>query len=103
MNNIDYLVTMTAVKEWAMFCWEILGPGITYVDVNQTLFPKDSDLLQQSCYSANTVQKRFKERKKKLFACPQNFLDLNLIEILQDVLNKQLQSMETPPSPRIVY
>ncbi len=104
---------------WAMFCWETLGPGI-HVDVTLTrttylnivadqvhpfmtmVFPDGSSVFQQNnapCHMAEIVQKWFEEHDKefKLLTRTPNSPDLNPIEHLWDVPEKQVRSMEAPP------
>ncbi len=101
---------------WAMFCWETLSPGIS-VDVTltrttylkivvhpfmATVIPDGSGLFQQDnvpCHTAKIVQEWFEEHYKelKVLTWPPNSPELNLIEHLWDVLEKQVRSMQAPP------
>ncbi|MCI4388573.1 hypothetical protein PGIGA_G00087550 [Pangasianodon gigas] len=108
-----------SVMLWAMFCWETLGPVI-HVDVTltrtiylniaadqvhpfmATVFPNGSGLFQQDnapCHSAKIVQAWFEEHDKefRVLTWPPNYPDVNLIDHLWDVLDKQVWSMEAPP------
>ena len=106
-----------SVMLWAIFCWETLGPAI-HVDVTltritclnivadhvhpQTVFPNGIGLFQQDnalCYTAEIVQEWFEEHNNefKVLTWPQHSPDLNPIEHLRDVLDKQVRSMEAPP------
>ncbi|MCJ8743381.1 hypothetical protein PDJAM_G00093370 [Pangasius djambal] len=108
-----------SVMLWATFCWETLRPGI-HVDVTltrptylntvadqvhlfmATVFPNGSGLFQQDnapCLTAKIVQEWFEEHDKefKVLTWPPNSPDLNPIEHLWDVMDKQGQSMEAPP------
>ncbi|MCI4389452.1 hypothetical protein PGIGA_G00098170 [Pangasianodon gigas] len=67
------------------------------------VFPNGSGLFQQDnapCHTAKIVQEWFEEHDKefKVLTWPPNSPYLNLIEHLWDVLDKQVQSMKTPPS-----
>ncbi|KAK3549732.1 hypothetical protein QTP86_007743 [Hemibagrus guttatus] len=108
-----------SVMLWAMFCWETLGPAIhvdasltrtTYLSIAadhvhpfmETLFPDGCGLFQQDnapCHKANMVQEWFDEHNNEfeVLTWPPNSPDLNPIQHLWDVLNKQVRSMETPP------
>ncbi|KAK3526254.1 hypothetical protein QTP70_020404, partial [Hemibagrus guttatus] len=64
-----------------------------------TVLTNDSVLFQQNndpCHTAVIVQERFEEGNKefKLLTWPPKFPDLNPIEHLWDVLDKQVKSME---------
>ncbi|KAK3570978.1 hypothetical protein QTP86_031835, partial [Hemibagrus guttatus] len=108
-----------SVMLWAMFCWETLGPAI-HVDVPltrttylsnvadhvhpfmETVFPDGCGLFQQDnapCHEAKMVQEWFDEHNNEfeVLAWPPNSPDLNPIEHLWDVLDKQVRSMEAPP------
>ena len=108
-----------SVMLWVMFCWETLGPAI-HVDVTlthttylsivadhvhpfmETVFPGGSGLFQQDnvpCHKAKMVQEWFEEHNNEfeVLTWPPNSPDLNPIQHLWDVLNKQVQSMEAPP------
>ena len=108
-----------SVMLWAMFCWETLGPAI-HVDVTltrttylsivadhvhpfmETVFPGGCGLFQQDnapCHKAKMVQEWFEEHNNEfeVLTWPPNSPDLNPIEHLWDVLNKQVRSMEAPP------
>jgi len=97
----------------------LLGPAI-YVDVTltrttylsiaadhvhpfmETAFPGGCGLFQQEnapCHKAKMVQEWFEEHNNEfeVLTWPPNSPDLNQIEHLWDVLNKQVQSMEAPP------
>ncbi|XP_053480566.1 intraflagellar transport protein 122 homolog isoform X3 [Ictalurus furcatus] len=105
-----------SVMLWAMFCLESLGPGI-YVDVTltrttyqniaadqvhpfmATVFPNSSGLFQLDnalCYTAYIVQEWFEEHDQrfKVLILPPNSQDLNLIEHLWGVLDKQLTGLK---------
>ena len=56
------------------------------------LFQQDNLL----CHKANMVQEWFEEQTSLSLTCPPNFPDLNPIEHLWNVLDKQVQSMEAP-------
>ena len=101
-----------SVMLWAMFCWETLGPAI-HVDVTltrttylsivadhvhsfiETVFPGGCGLFQQDnapCHKAKMVQEWFEEHNNKfeVLTWPPNSPDLNPIEHLWDVLDKQV-------------
>uniref|UniRef100_A0A671YBG6 Tc1-like transposase DDE domain-containing protein n=1 Tax=Sparus aurata TaxID=8175 RepID=A0A671YBG6_SPAAU len=108
-----------SVRLWAMFCWETLGPAIhldvaltstTYLNILadqvhpfiQTVFPDGSGFFQRDStprHTAKIVQEWFEEHNDEftVLTWPPNSSDLNPIEHLWDVLNKQVQSMEAPP------
>ncbi|KAK3548209.1 hypothetical protein QTP70_005161 [Hemibagrus guttatus] len=93
-----------------MFCWETLGPAFhvdvtvtrsTYLSIAvdhvhsfmETLFPDGCGLFQQDnapCHKAEMVQ-------FEVLSPPPNSPDLNPIQHLWDVLDKQVPSMKTPP------
>ena len=98
---------------WAMFCWETLGPGFhvdvtltctTCLNILQTKYTPSWQLyslilFQQdnvSCHTAKIVQEWFEEHDKefKVLTWPPNSPDLNLIEHLWDVLDKQVRAMK---------
>uniref|UniRef100_A0AAY5KFW1 Tc1-like transposase DDE domain-containing protein n=1 Tax=Esox lucius TaxID=8010 RepID=A0AAY5KFW1_ESOLU len=108
-----------SVMLWAMFCGETLGPAI-HVDVTltrttylsivadhvhpfmATVFRHGIGLFQQDNapgHEAKMVQEWFGEHKNKfkVLTRPPNSPDLNPIEHLCDVLDKQVQSTEAPP------
>ncbi|KAK3560338.1 hypothetical protein QTP86_006422 [Hemibagrus guttatus] len=108
-----------SVLLWAMFCWETLGPAV-HVDVTltrstylsivadhvhpfmETLFPDGCVLFQQDnapCHKAEMVQEWFDDHNNQfeVLTPPPNSPDLNPIQHLWDVLDKQVRSMETPP------
>ncbi|KAF7666055.1 hypothetical protein LDENG_00118340 [Lucifuga dentata] len=67
-----------------------------------TVFPDGSGLFQQDnapYHTAKIVQEWFEEHDKefKVLTWPPNSLDLNPIEHLWDLLEKQVQSMDGPP------
>ncbi|MCJ8738877.1 hypothetical protein PDJAM_G00040730 [Pangasius djambal] len=67
-----------------------------------TVFPNVRGLFQQDdapCLTADIVQEQFEEHDKefKVLTWPPNSPDLNPIEHLWDVLDKQVRSMEAPP------
>ncbi|KAK3557200.1 hypothetical protein QTP70_026141, partial [Hemibagrus guttatus] len=76
-----------SVMLWAMFCWETLGSAI---HVDQDNAP---------CHKAKMVQEWFDEHNNQfeVSTWPPNSPDLNPIENLWDVLDKQVQSMEASP------
>ncbi|KAK3519768.1 hypothetical protein QTP70_003892 [Hemibagrus guttatus] len=105
-----------SVLLWAMFCWETLGPAI-HVDVTltrstylsivadhvhpfmETLFPDGCGLFQQDnalCHKAEMVQEWFDDHNNQfeVLTPPPNSPDLNPIQHLWDVLDKQVPSME---------
>ncbi|KAK3510356.1 hypothetical protein QTP70_004933 [Hemibagrus guttatus] len=68
----------------------------------ETVFPDGCDLFQQDnaqCHKAKTVQEWFDEHNNEfeVLTWPPNSPDLNPIEHLWDVLDKQVRSMEAPP------
>ncbi|KAK3541531.1 hypothetical protein QTP86_029169 [Hemibagrus guttatus] len=75
------------VMLWAMFCWESLGPAI-HVDVT----------LTRSTYLF-ADQEWFDEHNNQfeVLTWPPNSPDLNPVQHLWDVLDKQVPTMETPP------
>ena len=99
-----------SVMLWTMFCWETLGPGIhvdvtltrtTYLNIvadqvhpfMATVFPDGSGLFQQD--NAPILQKLFRNGLRsmtefKVLTWPPNSPDLNPIEHLWDVLEKQV-------------
>ena len=107
-----------SVMVWAVFCWETFGPAI-HVDVTLTcttylsivadhehpfmemVFPDGCGLFQQDnapCLKATVVQEWFEKHDKfEVLTWPPNSPDLNLIEDLWDVLDKQVWSTEAPP------
>uniref|UniRef100_A0A8P4K6M0 Transposable element Tc1 transposase n=1 Tax=Dicentrarchus labrax TaxID=13489 RepID=A0A8P4K6M0_DICLA len=108
-----------SVMLWAMFCWETLGPAIhvdaltctTYLSTvadhvhsfMETVFPDGSGLFQQDnvpCHKAKMVQEWFVEHNNefKVLTWPPDSPDLNPMEHLWDVLDKQVRSMEAPPN-----
>ncbi|KAK3525669.1 hypothetical protein QTP70_004315 [Hemibagrus guttatus] len=104
---------------WAMFCWETLGPAIhvevtltriTYLSIvavhvhtlMETVFPDGCGLFQQDnaqCHKAKMVQEWFDKQNNQfeVLTWPPNSPDLNPIQHLWDVLDKQVRSMEAPP------
>ena len=96
---------------WAMFCWETLSPAInvnvtmthtTYLSIvadhvhplMETVFPDGCGLFQQDnkpCHKAKMVQEWFEEHSNKfeVLSCPPNSPDLNPIEHLWDLWDKQ--------------
>ena len=100
----------------ATFC---LGPAIhldvtlthtTYLNIAadhvhpfmETIFPDGCGFFQQDntpCKKTNMFQEWFEEHNNKfeVLTWPPNSPDLNPIEHLWDVLDKQIQSMEAPP------
>ncbi|KAK3562823.1 hypothetical protein QTP86_010397 [Hemibagrus guttatus] len=107
------------VMLWAMFCWETLGPAIhvyvtltrtTYLSIvadhvhpfMETLFPDVCGLFQQDnapCHKAKMLQEWFDEHNNEfeVLTCPPNSPDLNPIQHLWDVLDKQVRSMKAAP------
>ncbi|KAK3530022.1 hypothetical protein QTP86_009926 [Hemibagrus guttatus] len=100
-----------------MFCWETLGPAV-HVDVTvtrstylsivadrvhpfmETLFPDGCGLFQQDnapCYKAEMVQEWFDDHNNQFEVLTPNSPDLNSIQYLWDVLDKQVPSMEARP------
>lgn len=68
----------------------------------ETVFPDGTGLFQQDnapCHKAKMVQEWFEEHNNefKVLTWPPNSPDLNPIEHLWDVLDKQVRSMEAPP------
>ncbi|CAN9501504.1 unnamed protein product [Ophioblennius macclurei] len=104
---------------WAMFCWDTLGPALhvdsgldpqSYLDIVAdhvhpfmgVMFPEGGGLFQQDnapCYVADSVQRWFEEHDQEftVLTWPPNSPDLNPIEHLWDLLDKQIQAMEDPP------
>ncbi|KAK3535325.1 hypothetical protein QTP70_007940 [Hemibagrus guttatus] len=103
---------------WSVFCWETLGPAIhvdvtltrsTYLSIAadhvhpfmETLFPDGCGLFQQDnapCHKAEMVQEWFDDHNNQFeVLTPPNSPDLNPIQNLWDVLDKQVPSMEAPP------
>ncbi|KAK3549087.1 hypothetical protein QTP70_031342 [Hemibagrus guttatus] len=101
-----------SVMLWTMFCWEILCPAI-HVDITLTRttylsivadhvhpfmetvkgFPDGCGLFQQDnapCHKAKMVQEWFDDHSNEFEVWPSNSPDLNPIERLWDVLDKQL-------------
>ncbi|KAK3535233.1 hypothetical protein QTP70_005025 [Hemibagrus guttatus] len=108
-----------SVMLWSMFCWETLGPAI-HVDVTltrstylsivaehlnpfmETVFPDGCGLFQQDnapCHKAKMVQEWFDEHNNQfeVLTWPPNSPDLNPTQLLWDVLDKQVRSMEASP------
>uniref|UniRef100_A0A8C4NKQ7 Tc1-like transposase DDE domain-containing protein n=1 Tax=Eptatretus burgeri TaxID=7764 RepID=A0A8C4NKQ7_EPTBU len=108
-----------SVMLWAMFCWKTLGLPI-HVDVNLTrvtnltivaeqvypfmamVFPDGSGPFQQEnapCHTAHIVREWFEEHDEvfTVLPWPPNPPDLNPIEILWDVLDRQVRSTAVPP------
>ncbi|KAK3528676.1 hypothetical protein QTP70_007720 [Hemibagrus guttatus] len=108
-----------SVLLWKMFCWETLGPAV-HVDVTvtrstylsivadhvhsfmETLFPDGCGLFQQDnapCHKAEMVQEWFDDHNNQfeMLTPPPNSPDLNPIQHLWDVLDKQVRSMKVPP------
>ncbi|KAK3560711.1 hypothetical protein QTP86_014737, partial [Hemibagrus guttatus] len=102
-----------SVLLWSMFCWETLGPAV-HVDVTvtrstylsivadhvhpfmETLFPDGCVLFQQDnapCHKAEMVQEWFDEHNNQfeVLTPPPNSPDLNPIQHLWDVLDKQVR------------
>ncbi|KAK3568332.1 hypothetical protein QTP86_004231 [Hemibagrus guttatus] len=108
-----------SVLLWSMFCWETLGPAVhvavtvtrsTYLSIvadhvhpfMETLFPDGCVLFQQDnapCHKAEMVQEWFDEHNNQfeVLTLPPNSPDLNPIQHLWDVLDKQVRSMEASP------
>ncbi|KAK3538082.1 hypothetical protein QTP70_028642 [Hemibagrus guttatus] len=108
-----------SVLLWSMFCWETLGPAVhvdviltrsTYLSIAadhvhpfmETLFPDGCGLFQQDnalCHKAEMVQEWFDDHNNQfeVLTPPPNSPDLNSIQLLWDVLDKQVRSMESPP------
>ncbi|KAK3539724.1 hypothetical protein QTP70_012747 [Hemibagrus guttatus] len=107
-----------SVMLWAMFCWETLGPAI-HVDVTLTrttylsivtdhvhlfmeaVFPDGCGLFQQDnapCHKAKMLQEWFDEHNNQfeVLTWAPNSPDLNPIQHLWDVPDKQVRSMEAP-------
>ncbi|KAK3513336.1 hypothetical protein QTP70_012369 [Hemibagrus guttatus] len=108
-----------SVLLWSMFYWETLGPAV-HVDVNvtrstylsivadhvhpfmETLFPDGCGLFQQDnapCHKAEMLQEWFDDHNNQFeeLTPPPNSPDLNPVQRLWDVLDKQMPSMEAPP------
>ncbi|KAK3532871.1 hypothetical protein QTP70_001156 [Hemibagrus guttatus] len=108
-----------SVLLWSMFCWETLGPTVhvdvtvtrsTYLSIAadhvhpfmETLFPDGCGLFQQDnapCHKAEMVQEGFDDHNTQfeVLTWPPNSPDLNPIQHLWDVLDKQVRSMEARP------
>ncbi|KAK3523811.1 hypothetical protein QTP70_010172 [Hemibagrus guttatus] len=101
-----------SVLLWSMFCWETLGPAVhvdvtvtrsTYLSIAadhvhsfmETLFPDGCGLFQQDnapCHKAEMVQEWFDDHNNQFeeLTPPPNSPDLNPIQHLWDVLDKQV-------------
>ncbi|KAK3572207.1 hypothetical protein QTP86_026064 [Hemibagrus guttatus] len=108
-----------SVLLWSMFCWETLGPAVhvdvivtrsTYLSIvadhvhpfMETLFPDGCGLFQQDnapCHKAEMVQEWFDDHNNQfeVLTPPPHSPDLNPIQHLWYVLDKQVRSMEAPP------
>ena len=94
---------------WPLQCAEKnSGPWTNIVDdpwctpFHGTVFRDGCGFFQQDnapCHKAKMVQESFEEPNNEfeVLAWPPNSLDLNPVEHLWDVLDKQVQSMEAPP------
>ncbi|KAK3529377.1 hypothetical protein QTP70_029484, partial [Hemibagrus guttatus] len=78
-----------SVMLWAMFYWETLGSAI-HVDVTLTRSTYLSIVADHEWFYEHNNQ-------FEVLTWPPNSPDLNPIEHLWDVLNKQVRSMESPP------
>lgn len=109
-----YTVTL-----WGMFCWETLGPVVhvddtltqnSYINVladhvhpfMNSVFPDGSGYFQQdstTCCTSDSVQEWFEEHDDefKELTWPPDSPDLNPMEQLWDVLDKQIRSMNASP------
>lgn len=107
------------VTLWAIFCWDTLGSFVhvedtlthtTYLDIvadhvhpfMNTVFLEGSGHFQQDNvprYTADSVREWFEEHDSEfsVLTWPPNSPDLNPMEQLWNVLDKQVKSTESPP------